>query len=77
MLKRAVEGLLVAERDQRVSEANQSGENVYRWGYTVGKCWTTLCGSREKVRVPRLHGREEIGLVARYERHGLDQIGSR
>jgi hypothetical protein len=35
MLKRAVEGLLVAEATRR-------GEKVYRWGYTVRKCWTTL-----------------------------------
>src|SRR5260221_1974789 len=74
VLKRAVEGLLVAERDRRVSEAKQRGEKVYRWGYTVRKCWTTLWGSLEQVRVPRLRGREEIGLVERYERHGLDQM---
>ena len=74
MLKRAVEGLLVAERDHRVAEAKQRGEKVYRWGYTVRKCWTTLWGSLEQVRVPRLRGREEIGLVERYERHGLDQM---
>src|ERR1700686_279831 len=74
MLKRAVEGLLQAERDRRVSEARERGEKVYRWGYTVRKCWTTLWGSLEQVRVPRLRGREEIGLVERYERHGLDQM---
>lgn len=74
MLKRSVEGLLQAERDRRVSEAQQRGEKVYRWGYTVRKCWTTLWGSLEQVRVPRLRGREEIGLVERYERHGLDQM---
>ena len=74
MLKRAVEGLLQAERDRRVSEAKQRGEKVYRWGYTVRKCWTTLWGGLEQVRVPRLRGREEIGLVERYERHGLDQL---
>ncbi len=76
MLKRAVEGLLQAERDRRVSEAKQRGEKVYRWGYTVRKCWTTLWGGLEQVRVPRLRraGREEIGLVERYERHGLDQM---
>jgi transposase-like protein len=73
-LKRAVEGLLVAERDRRVSEARQRGEKVYRWGYTMRKCWTTLWGILELVRVPRLRGREEIGLVERYERHGLDQM---
>lgn len=74
MLKRAVEGLLLAERDRRVHEAQQRGEKVYRWGYTVRKCWTTLWGSLEQVRVPRLRGQEEIGLVERYERHGLDQM---
>jgi len=74
MLKRSIEGLLQAERDRRVSEAKRRGEKVYRWGYTVRKCWTTLWGSLEQVRVPRLRGREEIGLVERYERHGLDQM---
>jgi hypothetical protein len=38
MLKRAVEGLLGAERDRRVAEAKQRGEKLYRWGYTVRKC---------------------------------------
>jgi putative transposase len=74
MLKRAVEGLLLAERDRRVTQAKQRGEKVYRWGNTVRKCWTTLWGNLEQVRVPRLRGREEIGLVERYERHGLDQM---
>ena len=74
MLKRAVEGLLVAERDRRVAEAARQGEKVYRWGYTVRKCWTTLWGSLEQVRVPRLRGGKEIGLVERYERHGLDEV---
>jgi hypothetical protein len=74
MLKRSVEGLLQAERDRRVSQAQQRGEKVYRWGYTVRKCWTTLWGSLEQVRVPRLRGREEIGLIERYERHGLDEM---
>jgi len=67
-------GLLVAERDRRVSEAKQRGEKVYRWDYTVRKCWTTLSRRLEQVRVPRLRGREEIGLMERYERHGLDQM---
>jgi putative transposase len=74
MLKRSIEGLLQAERDRRVSAAKQRGEKVYRWGYTVRKCWTTLWGTLQQVRVPRLRGREEIGLVERYERHGLDQM---
>ncbi len=74
MLQRAVEGLLQAERDRRVAEARQRGEQVYRWGYTVRKCWSTLWGNLEQVRVPRLRGREEIGLLERYERHGLDQM---
>src|SRR5260370_41927166 len=74
MLQRGVEGLLQAERDRRVQQARERGEKVYRWGYTVRKCWTTLWGNLEQVRVPRLRGREEIGLVERYERHGLDQL---
>ncbi len=74
MLKRAVEGLLVAERDRRVSEAKQRGEKIYRWGYTVRKCWTTLWGSLQQVRVPRLRGWKEVGLLERYERHSLDQV---
>lgn len=74
MLKRTVEGLLVAERDRRVAEARQGGEKVYRWGYTVRKCWTTLWGSLQQVRVPRLRGGQEIGLVERYERHSLDEV---
>ena len=76
MLKQSVEGLLQAERDRRVSEAKQRGEKVYRWGYTVRKCWMTLWGSLEAgagSRLPRA-AREEIGLVERYERHGLDQV---
>jgi putative transposase len=74
MLQRAVEGLLVAERDRRVAEAQQRGEKVYRWGYTVRKCWTTLWGSLEQVRVPRLRGGREVGLLERYERHSLDEV---
>ncbi len=74
MLKRAVEGLLEAERDRRVAEARERGEKAYRWGDTVRKCWQTLWGSLEQVRVPRLRGREEIGLVEKYQRHALDEV---
>ncbi len=74
MLKQAVEGLLMAERDRRVAEAARRGEKIYRWGYTVRKCWTTLWGSLEQVRVPRLRGWKEIGFLERYERHGLDEV---
>jgi transposase-like protein len=74
MLKRSVEGLLEAERDRRVGECQERAVKVYRWGYTVRKCWTTLRGSLEQVRVPRLRGREEIGLIERYERRGLDEM---
>jgi len=31
-------------------------------------------GSLEQVRVPRLRGWKEIGLLERYERHGLDEV---
>jgi putative transposase len=74
ILKRSIEGLLQAERDRRVAEARRGGEKVYRWGYTVRKCWTTLWGNLEQVRVPRLRGWREIGLLERYERHGLDEV---
>lgn len=73
-LKRTIEGLLQAERDQRIAQRRQQGEKVYRWGYTVRKCWQTLWGELRQVRVPRLRGREEIGLIEKYQRHGLDQV---
>lgn len=73
-LKRTIEGLLQAERDQRIAQRRQQGEKVYRWGYTVRKCWQTLWGELQQVRVPRLRGREEIGLIEKYQRHGLDEV---
>jgi putative transposase len=73
-LKRAVEGLLEAERDRRVEVLRQEGQKVYRWGYTVRKCWQTLWGRLEQVRVPRLRGREEVGLLEKYQRHGLEDV---
>ncbi len=73
-LKRTIEGLLGAERDRRIAERQQQGEKVYRWGYTVRKCWQTLWGALEQVRVPRLRGREEIGLLEKYQRHALDEV---
>lgn len=73
-LQRAIEGLLAAERDRRVAEARQRGERVYRWGYTVRKCWTTLWGPLHQVRVPRLRGQEEIGLLEKYQRHDLGEV---
>ena len=73
-LKRTIEGLLGAERDRRVAERRQAGEKVYRWGYTVRKCWQTLWGVLEQVRVPRLRGAAEIGLLEKYQRHALDQV---
>ncbi len=65
-LKRTIEGLLAAERDRRVAERRERGEKIYRWGYTVRKCWQTAWGTLEQVRVPRLRGREEIGLLEKY-----------
>lgn len=73
-LRRSIEGLLAAERDRRVAEARARGEQVYRWGYTVRKCWTTLWGPLAQVRVPRLRGREEIGLLEKYQRHDLGEV---
>jgi len=44
-------------------------------GYTVRKCWTTLWGSLEQCAQFRdLRGWKEIGLLERYERHGLDEV---
>jgi putative transposase len=73
-LKQAIEGLLRAERDRRVAALRQRGEKVYRWGYTVRKGWPTLWGTLEQVRVPRLRGREEIGLMEKYQRHALGDV---
>ena len=70
-LKRTIEGLLAAERDRRVAERR---EKIYRWGYTVRKCWQTAWGTLEQVRVPRLRGREEIGLLEKYQRHALQEV---
>jgi len=76
LVKRSIEGLLEAERDQRIAARQAAGEKVYRWGYTVRKCWQTLWGRLEQVRVPRLRraGAAEIGLLEKYQRHALDQV---
>src|SRR5580692_7268330 len=73
-LKKTIEGLLAAERDRRVAERRERGEKVYRWGFTVRKCWQTAWGVLEQVRVPRLRGREEIGLLQKYQRHALQEV---
>lgn len=73
-LKATIEGLLGAERDKRVEELRRNGRKVYRWGYTVRKCWQTLWGMLEQVRVPRLRGTAEVGLLEKYQRHGLDEV---
>src|SRR5580700_193055 len=73
-LRQTIEGLLAAERDRRVAQCRERGEKVYRWGYTVRKCWQTAWGTLEQVRVPRLRGREEIGLPEKYQRHGLQEV---
>lgn len=73
-LQRTIEGLLAAERDRRVAEARQRGEKLYRWGYTVRKCWTTLWGTLHQIRVPRLRGQAEIGLLEKYQRHDLGEV---
>ena len=75
MLKRAVEGRIA---DGRAGSARGRGQAPRRegvsLGYTVRKCWTTLWGNLEQVRVSRLRGGQEIGLLERYERHGLDEV---
>ncbi len=73
-LKKTIEGLLAAERDRRVAERRERGEQVYRWGFTVRKCWQTAWGALQQVRVPRLRGREEIGLLEKYQRHALQEV---
>ena len=73
-LKKSIEGLLTAERDRRVAERREQGEKIYRWGYTVRKCWQTAWGALEQVRVPRLRGREEIGLLEKYQRHAMQEV---
>jgi putative transposase len=73
-LKKTIEGLLAAERDRRVTEGRERGEKVYRWGFTVRKCWQTAWGTLQQVRVPRLRGREEIGLLEKYQRHALQEV---
>lgn len=74
LMQQAIEAWLQAERDRRIAQRRQAGEKVYRWGYTVRKCWQTLWGRLEQVRVPRLRGREEIGLLQKYQRHALDEV---
>lgn len=72
--KRTIEGLLAAERDQRWEHLRQQGQKVYRWGYTVRKYCQTLWGTLEQLRVPRLRGAEEIGLLEKYQRHSLQEV---
>jgi transposase-like protein len=75
LLKKSIEGLLKGERDRRVAALRQQGEKVYRWGYTVRKCWTTLWGALLGVRVPRLRSRDaEVGLLEKYQRHALGDV---
>ena len=38
------------------------------------KCWTTLWGALEQVRVPRLHGCAEVSLLEKYQRHALEDV---
>lgn len=77
-LKKAMEGLLKAERDRRVEALRREGEKVYRWGYTVRKYLNTLWGVLEQVRVPRLrqgrYGEAEVGLLEKYQRHALGEV---
>jgi len=73
-LKLSIEGLLVPERDRRVAQLRQQGQKVYRWGYTVRKRWQTLWGALEQVRVPRLWGRAEVGLLEKHQGHASDDV---
>jgi hypothetical protein len=74
-LKKTIEGLLEGERDRRVAVLGQQGQKVYRWGYTVRKCWTTLWGALPGVRVPRLRSPDaEVGLLEKYHRNALGEV---
>ena len=48
-LRQSIEGLLAAERDRRVSEHRQRGEQVYRWGYTVRSAWSSFSVCRTAI----------------------------
>ena len=73
-LRGTIEGLLEAERDRRLAQFRQQGQKVYRSGYTTRKCWQTLWGALQQVRVPRLRGRQEVGLLEKYQRHSLEEV---
>ena len=73
-LQKTIEGLLVAERDRRVTQLCRQGQKVYRWGYTVRKCWQTLWGALQQVRGPRLRGHQQFGLLEKEQHHSLEQV---
>ena len=60
----------VEDQKKRVSP----GTEVYRWGYTTCKCWQMLWGALQQVRVPRLRGCQEVGLLEKYQRHSLEEV---
>jgi len=64
---------LVGGTGPAVSEASSGRESV-PLGLHSAEMLDHAVGSLEQVRVPRLRGQEEIGLIERYERHGLDQM---
>jgi len=65
-LKPLVEELLREERDRQVAQFEKQGRKAVRWGYTVRKYWQTPWGILKRVRIPRLRGGREIGLMEKY-----------
>ncbi len=57
-----------------MAQYRQRGEKVYRWGYTVRKCWQTLWGALEQVHIPRLRASRRWGCLEKYQRHGLQEV---
>jgi hypothetical protein len=65
-LKPLIENLLVKERDRQIEQFGKRGTKVIRWGYTVRRYWQTPWGVLRRVRMPRLRGVREIGLMEKY-----------
>jgi len=74
MLKGAVEGLLLAERDRRVAEATRRGRGRCTLGFTCAQVLTTLWGSLEQVRVPRAARVERDRAAGAYDTAWLDEV---
>jgi hypothetical protein len=74
-LKALVEKLLVKERDRQIEQFGKQGTKVVRWGYTVRRYWQTPWGALKRVRMPRLRGAKEIGLMEKYHPQVAARLG--